>query len=472
MRDFLIVLSGANREVLQEVRTERTKFVGIGGAVLTTSVLATISMWFALSSALGVNPFLALPLALLWGLAIMGLDRWLVTTIPAEGRRRFRLALPRVAIALLLGFVISTPLVLQIFRSEIDAQITVIHQRETDEFIKSQKTGAGGQDVAYWRAQVDKYQRVIASKGDEPTDPATDQKVISLTKQRDQAQQTADRHYKEWQCQLYGGDGCTVQGDGPLAAASERAYRKAAQLVTDLNQQIETRKQQLTAKDEQSKNTRLQEAQEALPKAKEQLDTALRRQNDLQAKFDQETKTSDGLLLRLQALNEITDDDTTLATTRVLLFLLFLLFECLPVVVKLMQSAGTYEKLLDLKSRKQFREARQKYAGDARPEDAGRATGRRDGPDRSIRDIWVREQPTSRPAAPAASPSPAASSGEDDAASRARREDERWSEPTGIPPTSLDHVALQEMEDIRFDRSAGRAETPSGGIDLFGDDEY
>src|SRR4051794_26448464 len=126
MREFLIALSGARPEVLERCPTERAKFEGIGGAVLTTSVLAFVSMTFALNSALGVNVVLALLAGLVWGLVILSLDRWLVSTMKADAPRRWPLAIPRILMAFLLGFVISTPLVLQIFKSEIDAQIVQI----------------------------------------------------------------------------------------------------------------------------------------------------------------------------------------------------------------------------------------------------------------------------------------------------------------------------------------------------------
>lgn len=55
MRTLLITLSGARPEILKLCPTEQGKFEGIGGAVLTTSVLAVVSMTFALNSALGVS---------------------------------------------------------------------------------------------------------------------------------------------------------------------------------------------------------------------------------------------------------------------------------------------------------------------------------------------------------------------------------------------------------------------------------
>ncbi|MEV7907663.1 DUF4407 domain-containing protein, partial [Streptomyces anulatus] len=148
MRKFLIALSGARPDIVKRCPTEHGKFEGIGGAVLTTGVLAIISMAFALYSALGISIYLAVPASILWGLAIMSLDRWLVGSIQTDGPRRWRLAVPRILMAVLLGAVISTPLVLQIFKSEIDAQIVQIKQDRANAFASELKKGDVGQDVA------------------------------------------------------------------------------------------------------------------------------------------------------------------------------------------------------------------------------------------------------------------------------------------------------------------------------------
>ena len=95
----MLALSGANEEVLTIVPSERARFESLGWAILITSGVAAVSMWFALASAVGINGILAFPIALAWGLVIMGIDRWLVVTMPVEGRRKFAIALPRLALA-------------------------------------------------------------------------------------------------------------------------------------------------------------------------------------------------------------------------------------------------------------------------------------------------------------------------------------------------------------------------------------
>lgn len=460
MRTFLISLSGARPDVLDRCPSERAKFEGIGGAVLTTSVLATISMWFALYSALGVNPALAIPVALIWGLIILSLDRWLVSTIPAEGSRRWRLAAPRVLMALLLGFVISTPLVLQIFRPEINAQIVEIRQRRTEHFVAAQQRGSVGQDVAKWTQSVAALQKVIASNGDVPLDPASDPRVKALTAERDSEQKTAQQHYREWQCQLYGGQGCTRKGNGPLATASKAAYDKDTRRVNELNGQIEQRKKQLTANDEASKKARLDQARQDLPKAQAQLSAAQGRQNDLQNSFDNENKADNGLLIRLQALNEVAGQDTTLRAAQFLLFLLFLLIECLPVTVKLMQKPGNYEKILKLVTDKEIWDARGAYGtqrGSGAPSD-GTLVGP---PDGTIREIWYSEE---------------AARSEEETLRPRRAPAESVSSPTRMDrfetsgdQLSPDDMALREMDDVRAPSTSELPEQERSP--LFRDDE-
>jgi hypothetical protein len=53
MGKYLLALSGARSDILDQCDTERLKFQSLGWAILITSVMATVSMWFALNSAIG-----------------------------------------------------------------------------------------------------------------------------------------------------------------------------------------------------------------------------------------------------------------------------------------------------------------------------------------------------------------------------------------------------------------------------------
>jgi hypothetical protein len=435
MRKLLFAVSGARPEILEKCPTERVKFESLGCAILITSVMATISMWFALDSAMGVNPFVALVGALVWGLIILGIDRWLVTSMPVSGARRLGIALPRLLLALLLGSLISTPIVLRIFQSEINAQITVIKQDRASAFLVQQQKSQVGAQVTYWRNDVSNLEKVIDSGGEVAINPATDPEVQSLTKQRTAELALEQQYYKQWQCQLYGGSGCP-KGNGPLAQASKNSYHQAQAQVNNLTNEIQQRENQLSATDVSSKQARLQQATNALPNARQQLSIATARQGALQANFDAQNESVNGLLIRLEALNQLSDKNFTVNSTRFLLFLLFLTIECLPVSVKLLQQPGNYEKILKAAAERELGDAKRGYRD--KPKTA--FTPAQDAePDLNLRAIWQQPGRGSSYASTVTSPRP-------------------YPEPSPQPyqdgdetgeHVRLDDVALREMDDIR-----------------------
>lgn len=384
MRKILFAVAGVRPEILEKCPTERVKFESLGCAILITSGMATISMWFALDSAMGLNPIIALLGALVWGLIILGIDRWLVTSMPASGGRRLRMALPRLVLALLLGTLISTPIVLRIFQSEINAQITVIKQQRANAFLAQQQNSQVGAQVTYWRDDVSNLEKVIDSGGEVALNPSTDSDVKSLTKQRTAELALEQQYYKQWQCQLYGGSGCP-KGNGPLAQASENSYHQAQAQVNTLTNEIQQRENQLSATDAASKQVRLQQATNALPQAKQQLQAATARQDQLQANFDAQNEAVNGLLIRLEALNQLSDKNFTVNSVRFLLFLLFLTIECLPVSVKLMQQPGNYEKILQSAAERELGDAKRAYRN--KPKTASAAAQDVD-TNVNLRDIW------------------------------------------------------------------------------------
>jgi hypothetical protein len=372
MGDLLIKLSGARPEILDRCPTERIKFQSLGWAILITCAMATVSMWFALTSAMGFNPVLSFLVAIIWGFVIMGIDRWLVTSMPLDSSRKWAVAAPRVVLALLLGSLISTPIVLRIFESEINNQIAIIKADRASAYLNSQEHSAVIQQVNQWTQTVRNLDQVIASGGSVQINPQSDPQWQTLNKQRAQEINLEAGYYKEWQCQLYGiyrGVKCP-KGNGPLAQASENSYNTAKQQISDLTTQMQARVQALQASDAHSQQVRLQQAQAQLPNAQAQLNAANTRKNVLQSTFDSTNESTNGLLIRLQALDQLSGNNPTLNTARLLLFLLFLVIECLPVSVKLLQQPGNYEKILKIAARREYNDAHRVYGdyGDGQDE--------------------------------------------------------------------------------------------------------
>ena len=455
MGKILLALSGARSDILDDCDTERLKFQSLGWAILITSVMATVSMWFALNSAMGLNPFGSLLAALLWGLIILGIDRWLVTSMPIDGSRRWPIAVPRLILAILLGTLISTPLVLRIFQSEINTQIAVIKQQRASEFLASQQNSVVNQQVTHWNGVVTNLEKVINSGGNVPLNPAADPVVQGLTKQKAAAIALEQKYYQQWQCQLYGGTGCTLKGNGPLAHASKRSYDQAVAQVTTIDNEIQQREQTLTATDAASEHTRYQQAVSALPGAKQQLANATAQEDALRNNFESSNIATNGLLIRLQALNQLSGKDFTLNSARFLLFLLFLVIECLPVTVKLMQRPGVYEKLLVERAKLDLKNAQRALRARSRPAPGNAAPVGSIDDDREqiIEQIW--QQPRTRMM--------------EMPGWRSSAETERIDRSDEPGEDALLDASLREMRDARI---ADAADRRRGGIELrYADDD-
>jgi len=386
---FALTLSGANAEILEYVPSERTRFESLGWAILITSCMAMISMWFALSSALGINGILAIPVAVFWGLVIMGIDRWLITSMPIDGSRKFAMAVPRVLLAVLLGTLISTPLVLRIFQSEIDAQMAVMQQKNYSSFLSNQQSSQVNQQVTTYYNELQQVETVANSHGTQTGNNAADPQLVSYDNQLTQLQSQLAHwtnlkatYYKNYTCQLYGGADCPKKGDGPAAKASYASYQQAAQQVTSTQAQvgsvqgeIQQRDQFLNSTSKSSQQQRYEEALNQLPIVQGEYNTAVQRRNQLQASFYAQNAASHGILMRLEALSELSSGNSTVTAARFLLFLLFLVIECLPVTVKLLQKPGQYEAALGAAKKAEKRDYEKFFSTRSRLRQGGQAPG-------------------------------------------------------------------------------------------------
>ena len=130
----LAALAGARPDVLEAAPGARPRFVALGGVLLSTGGLAVVSAAFAAHMALGVWWPFALLVGLGWGAVVVNLDRMLLVGMAHDAslKRNLALAVPRVGLALVLGVVVATPLTLQVFAKEIDAEIVTMQAEAAD----------------------------------------------------------------------------------------------------------------------------------------------------------------------------------------------------------------------------------------------------------------------------------------------------------------------------------------------------
>jgi hypothetical protein len=347
---LLIAIAGAREEILKEFPAERIKFRRLGWAVLISSGIGTVSMWFALADIVGLNPVLALPLALLWGLVIMGIDRWLITPIRPRGPRRWAVAVLRLLLAVLLAGIISTPIVLRIFQPQVNNQVARINAQRTNAYLASPQYRQITAKVNQLQAQVAQQETVTFSSAAALSNLSPDPQIQSLTQQLKLWLGREQKYYNLWQCQLYGTapNGLRCQpGNGPLAQSNRQAYEQAKQQVAMINSKITERTNELSSDSATvASAAQYQQASGDLVSVRSQLQHYQTQQANLRDQYAS-TLPRTGLPIRLQALGELSSGKATLQLAFFLILLLFLWIECLPVMVKLLQGPGSYALALE-----------------------------------------------------------------------------------------------------------------------------
>jgi hypothetical protein len=121
---FFWFCSGAHIGTLKKYPIEHNKYVGIGATIFFTALFASLSggyaMYFVFSGSAFAVGF-AILFGLLWGTAIFNMDRYIVSSINKQGSTNSQIlqASPRILLAIMIGVVISRPLELKIFDKEI-----------------------------------------------------------------------------------------------------------------------------------------------------------------------------------------------------------------------------------------------------------------------------------------------------------------------------------------------------------------
>ncbi len=135
LQHFFWICSGTPVAMIEKYPTEHSKYFGIGATIFFTAFFAGLSGGYALYfvfSGTSAAQWWALLFGLIWGMAIFNLDRYIVSSIKktSSGRKQFYQAAPRLVFALLIAIVIARPLELKIFDKEIHEQLLVRYLSE------------------------------------------------------------------------------------------------------------------------------------------------------------------------------------------------------------------------------------------------------------------------------------------------------------------------------------------------------
>ncbi|MGY1743851.1 MULTISPECIES: DUF4407 domain-containing protein [unclassified Blastococcus] len=351
--DSLATLGGARPELLEASPGARPRFVALGGVLLSTGGLAVLSMAFAVAMALGVWWPVAALIGLGWGFVVVNLDRMLLVGMAHDASvgRNIALAIPRLGLALVLGVVIATPLTLQVFHKEIDTEIVTIQAEAADEYRASLEADARFAGLPELTAQVALEEQIVATGGAaDPALTAVQADVAAKQSALDAAVATHQQLQARAQCELDGTCGTGDAGTGQAYVEARAAADAAAGAVTAARAALDDAR--TAAGDAADRSFAL--AQSSLATDRAELERLTAEQDRLQAQFDATNEGSGGILLRLEALDRLSDRNGTLWAAKTMLSLLFLCVEMLPVLVKLLLNFGppsAYDELAALRDR-------------------------------------------------------------------------------------------------------------------------
>jgi len=308
---FFWFCSGAHVDTLQKYPIEHNKYVGIGATIFFTALFASLSGGYAMYFVFNGDAFavgFAILFGLLWGTAIFNMDRYIVSSINKEGSTNQQIlqASPRILLAIMIGIVISRPLELKIFDKEI-------RQKLKTAYLKGQ------------HSKIDTLQKTYNQKYTMELGKTSD-----LKKEKDSLEKDINRSRVQLNEEVFGEKNNQTSG-----IVGYGTYAKQKQGIL------------------QEKEARLKTVTDNADKMDQYL--ARRKEfegvNDLRLFTDHQLDSLAkiaGFADRNWALGQLTynengsrDLDTYLAIS--FIGYLFILFECLPVFVKLMSPKGPYD---------------------------------------------------------------------------------------------------------------------------------
>ncbi|MES2330981.1 MAG: DUF4407 domain-containing protein [Bacteroidota bacterium] len=297
---FLWWLSTAEKEILADCVIDRNRYAIVGMTVLGTWAFATLA-WTYFFSTVVSSLIIAVLMGLFMGGIILTIDRALIKGISRSNKKRFLPLAFRGVLALVIGLFMAQPALLYLFDKEIHVQISLDNeQRKKDKLQK--------QDSVYY------VQRNLLL-----------QKKNSLRQELNNRYAEVSTARDAFIAETDGTGGSKKIGLKDIAEAKQREYQK---LDADYKQK------------ELEYQPQIHSADSALLV----MDAAIQKE---QASF--ETLLNDGFITRIEALNHLVQNNTSVAFRYYLLVMILLLIELMPVISKILLPEGTYDEKVMLR---------------------------------------------------------------------------------------------------------------------------
>lgn len=297
--NFLWWCAGAHQQLLKEFPSENSKYVGLGGVILATFVLAALSSGYAIYSVFEHWGWTVL-FAITWGLIIFNFDRFLVSTMRKYGvskRKQFWMAVPRIVLALIIGLTIARPLELKIFEKEIAVKVTEnMHKKML-------------RNDSLLQRENDALMRTATSERN------------SLMARKSGIEDTLHRLQQAYVQEADGTGGSMHRGIEKLTRLKMDAYSNAFSQF----------------------NPQLLQLENSIHKQDSILNSAKAALEDKRKKYEASVQQNVGFLERNKALSDLSNEESSVLWTSFFISLLIILIEIGPILSKLIMPVGPYD---------------------------------------------------------------------------------------------------------------------------------
>jgi hypothetical protein len=354
IKRYFVFASGARPEVLSQCPTDEATHVGLGGTVIATSGLSAISMVFALHNALHVGLFASILAGFIWALIIFNMDRWLIVSQKRleSPWKQWVNVIPRVIVALLLGFVISEPLVHQLFRSELDREIQV------------NLADNNASDVARLQQKSKEYKDLKNARLKELSDTSTVSigsesslrtEINSLKKEISDAQAAYNTAQTELTAEIEGISKTGKAGCGQACAVKQVERDQKLDLLNQVKEKNDPRIAEKQAALDKTLGENDAARQQLIADNKAEQDRIVadlntRAERDAQAEDRIVNQAGTGLLADISALSGLEDKNSGVMIAHYLILFLFVALDTIPVIGKTLILTGAkrpYELVCD-----------------------------------------------------------------------------------------------------------------------------
>jgi hypothetical protein len=341
-------LTGVREELLDKIPAERTRYTALAAVMICTASIGGLSMFFTLSEVLGkAEPWFVL-VAFGWAVFVLCIDTWLVSsTAGTRWRARVSVLVPRLAVAAVFGVVIAEPLVLRVFQTGIEAHVRHERQMAIDA-IRTALVRCNPIPGLTRRSLLPPgaCAGMTLNIGKDPSASSfarlqflQGQTASLLAQVNIETQQlTRLQNVVNDECNGVSGNGLTGKlGNGP-------ACKKDQQYVDNYqaSHPMATQNSQLTTLGGQ-----IRTLQATLASQQASLRTAIAQAIKARLRHETQPGAAIGMAERFQALSYLARSDSFIALASWVVRIVFILIDCLPVLVKFISGTTPYDRLAD-----------------------------------------------------------------------------------------------------------------------------